>query len=107
MERNVRQEVPRADERHPRRADHSAAKGHPEEVAAAVAFLLSDEATFVSGIDILVASGLLANFRTNPIQLSPSDSPSSGRRPAHRRLKGGRYEADPTAVSSTTRHSRS
>jgi NAD(P)-dependent dehydrogenase (short-subunit alcohol dehydrogenase family) len=38
-------------------------EGQPEEVAAAVAFLLSDEASFINGIDVPVDGGVVAAVR--------------------------------------------
>ena len=41
-------------------------KGRAEELAAVVAFILSDEASFLTGIDILVDGGVLAAVRDAP-----------------------------------------
>ncbi|CAI7981109.1 conserved hypothetical protein [Frankia sp. Hr75.2] len=37
-------------------------RGRPEEVAAVVALLLSDEASFVNGTDVLIDGGVHASF---------------------------------------------
>jgi NAD(P)-dependent dehydrogenase (short-subunit alcohol dehydrogenase family) len=41
-----------------------AREGEPRELAAAVAFLLSDEASFVNGTDLLVDGGVVAAMRS-------------------------------------------
>jgi NAD(P)-dependent dehydrogenase (short-subunit alcohol dehydrogenase family) len=47
-------------------------EGRPEEVAAVVAFLLSDEASFLTGVDILVDGGVCAALRGPAAQASGS-----------------------------------
>jgi NAD(P)-dependent dehydrogenase (short-subunit alcohol dehydrogenase family) len=43
-------------------------EGCADEVAAAAAFLLSDEASFISGIDVLVDGGVIAAVRNARVQ---------------------------------------
>jgi len=46
--------------------DHTplARLGRPEELAAVAAFLVSDAASFVSGVDLLADGGMLEGFRS-------------------------------------------
>ncbi|HSZ35731.1 MAG TPA: SDR family oxidoreductase [Acidimicrobiales bacterium] len=44
-------------------------EGRPEEVASAVTFLLSDEARYVTGVDLTVDGGVIAAIRTGALSL--------------------------------------
>jgi NAD(P)-dependent dehydrogenase (short-subunit alcohol dehydrogenase family) len=46
-----------------------AREGRPEEVAAGVAFLLSDEATYITGVDLTVDGGVIAAVRSGGFSL--------------------------------------
>jgi len=45
-------------------------EGRPEEVSAAAAFLISDEASFINGIDVVVDGGLVPALLTGQAQLT-------------------------------------
>ena len=46
------------------KASALAREGRPEEVAAGVAFLLSDEATYITGVDLTIDGGVIAAVRS-------------------------------------------
>ena len=57
-------------QRDPPRGDPVGREGRPEEVSAAAAFLISDDASFINGIDIAVDGGLVSALLTGQAQLS-------------------------------------
>jgi NAD(P)-dependent dehydrogenase (short-subunit alcohol dehydrogenase family) len=51
------------------RSSALAREGLPDEVAAGVAFLLSDEATYVTGVDLTIDGGVIAAMRSGALSL--------------------------------------
>ena len=45
-------------------------EGRPEEVSAAAAFLISDEASFINGIDVVVDGGLVSALLTGQASIT-------------------------------------
>lgn len=43
--------------------------GNPSEIAAAAAFLLSDQASFITGTDLLVDGGMIAAIETGAYRM--------------------------------------
>ncbi len=46
--------------------------GNPAEIAAAATFLLSDQAAFITGTDLLVDGGMIAAIKTGHYQMQLS-----------------------------------
>ena len=49
----------------------SARVGTTDEIASAAAYLLGADATFITGIDLLIDGGVIAALRAGRLQLSP------------------------------------